>query len=126
MVRFYQCKECRDVVIPAMDREVYLNCCNGVMEEIHANTTDAAGEKHIPVVKEIENGVEISVGSVLHPSTEEHYIEWIYVELKNGGCQIRFEKNEEPRVVLPFSKSDIVAVYSYCNLHSLWKTGDLL
>lgn len=49
------------------------------LEEIKANTTDAAQEKHVPVVTIKDNVVEVSVGSVTHPMLDEHYITGIYI-----------------------------------------------
>ena len=55
------------------------------LEEIKANTTDAAQEKHVPVVTIKDNVVEVSVGSVTHPMLDEHYITGIYIETKLGA-----------------------------------------
>ena len=42
------------------------------MNEIAANTTDAALEKHVPVY-EIKDGiVKVTIGEVDHPMLEEH------------------------------------------------------
>ena len=49
------------------------------LTELTANTTDAAQEKHVPVVTIKENLIEVSVGSVAHPMLEEHYITGIYI-----------------------------------------------
>ena len=95
------------------------------LEPITANSKEAAVEKHIPVVEEGKEGVTIQIGSVLHPMTEEHYIEWIFVELKNGTLKINLNPGEEPKVTIPYHKEEILSVYSYCNLHGLWKTESL-
>ena len=58
---------------------VPIMCCGKPMEELVANTTDGATEKHVPVVDVKENSVTITVGEVLHPMTEDHYIMWINV-----------------------------------------------
>ena len=44
------------------------------MEEMKANTTDAATEKHIPIYKKVEDEIVVSVGEVEHPMEKEHYI----------------------------------------------------
>ncbi len=119
MVKFYYDKEEQVILLSMNDNH------SSRLEELVANTTEAAVEKHIPMVITKDHGTEIQVGSVLHPSLEEHYIEWIYVELKNGGLQIKFDCHEEPKTWIPYQKEEIVAVYSYCNLHGLWKLEDL-
>ena len=52
------------------------------MVELKANSTDAAGEKHVPVITVEGNKVHVVVGSVLHPMTEEHSIQFIALETK--------------------------------------------
>lgn len=52
------------------------------MNELVANTTEAAVEKHIPVVNIDGNKVKVQVGSTLHPMIPEYYIAWIYVVTK--------------------------------------------
>ena len=43
-MKFYQCKDCGSIVILG---EPNVCCING-WEELLPNTTDAAGEKHVP------------------------------------------------------------------------------
>ena len=43
--------------------------------ELIPNTTDAAGEMHVPVVEVSDDTVTVKVGSVEHPSLSSHYIE---------------------------------------------------
>lgn len=42
-------------------------------------------EKHVPAVTVEGDTVKVQVGSAVHPMLEEHHIEWIYLELENGG-----------------------------------------
>lgn len=92
------------------------------LASIHANTTDAAQEKHVPVVEVKGNKVEVSVGSVLHPMQDVHLIEGVFLETKKGGQFHLFSPGEEPKTVFTLSDGDEpVAVYEYCNLHGLWK-----
>ena len=69
------------------------------LEEIKANTTDAAQEKHVPVVTIKDNVVEISVGSVTHPMLDEHYITGIYIETKLGAQYRRLAPGMDPKAV---------------------------
>lgn len=39
-----------------------------VGEELIANTTDGAHEKHVPVIAIQNNEVKVAVGSIVHPS----------------------------------------------------------
>ena len=56
----YKCSECNnivEVIIPS-DKDL----CG--FEKIVENTTDAATEKHVPVVEKIEGGYRVTVGEV--------------------------------------------------------------
>lgn len=55
------------------------------MTELKANTSDGAGEKHVPVVQVEGSKVTVKVGEVTHPMLEEHHIAWIYLETSQGG-----------------------------------------
>ena len=92
------------------------------MKEIVANTVDAAQEKHVPVYTVNGNVVDVNVGSVAHPMTEEHLIEWVMLETEQGNQRKPLKAGQEPKVSFAISAGDKVkAVYAYCNLHGLWK-----
>lgn len=91
------------------------------MEEIVANTVDAAFEKHIPDVKIDGDTIHVQVGSVIHPMTEEHYIQWVLVETEKGIQRKDLKPNEEPVADFVIKDDKAIAVYAYCNLHGLWK-----
>ena len=97
-------------------------CCGKKMTELVPNTTEAATEKHLPVITKNENGtVEIVVGSTLHPMLPEHFIGWVAIETKEGWQ--RKPLAGEPKVSFSLTETDsLVAAYAYCNLHGLWKT----
>lgn len=91
-----------------------------VGEEVVANTTDGAFEKHVPVIEVAGDTVTVKVGSVEHPSLPEHYIEWILLVME-GGFQIRYLKpGMKPEAVFKIVEKPVEA-YEYCNLHGLWK-----
>ncbi len=92
-----------------------LVCCGQPMRLMVENSVDAAVEKHKPI---IEGGV-VKVGSILHPMSEEHYIEWIEGVGEDGVVAKKFLKSgDEPVVEFCFN---VVSARGYCNLHGLWK-----
>lgn len=105
------------------DSGVKVMCCGEEMGELVPNSTDAAQEKHVPVVTVADGKVAVQVGSTLHPMEEKHYIEWIYL-VTEGGCQARCLKpGDEPKAEFVLADGDkAVTVFAYCNLHGLWKT----
>lgn len=121
-LRFFRCKHCGNVVVKLLDKNVPVFCCGEKMEEIVANTTEAATEKHLPVVT-LNNGLlEVNVGSIPHPMEMEHYINFIVVETKNSYAIKTLTPKHAPKTTFYVGKEKVVAVYEYCNLHGLWKT----
>ena len=92
------------------------------MQELVPNTTDAAQEKHVPVVEVSGNKVTVTVGSVEHPMTPEHYIQWICLQTKQGNQRKELKPGEKPCACFTLCEGDeVVAAFEYCNLHGLWK-----
>ncbi|MBQ4052533.1 MAG: desulfoferrodoxin [Clostridia bacterium] len=120
--KFYICEHCGNMVGLVKDAGVPLVCCGQKMTYLEPNTTEAATEKHLPVVTVEGNEVRVEVGSVAHPMTAEHSIEWIYLQTTKGGQRKALAPNEAPVATFVLADEELVAVYAYCNLHGLWKT----
>ena len=120
-MKFLKCKKCGKVVNVLKASACETMCCGEAMVELKANTTDAAVEKHVPVVEKNGNSVEVKVGSVAHPMEEKHYIEWILLETKNANQFKMLNPGDEPKAVFALNDSDeVLNAYAYCNLHGLW------
>ena len=117
----YRCSICGNIV-EVLHEGAVLSCCGKPMELLKGNSTDGAYEKHVPVVEKVEGGFKVKVGAVEHPMTEEHYIQWVYVETENGGQRRAFRPGDTPEATFCTGEDKPVAVYAYCNLHGLWKT----
>lgn len=121
-VKFFICKHCGNLVGLIHEGGGQLVCCDDPMTELKANTTDAAQEKHVPVVEISGNTVTVKVGSVTHPMEEKHFIQWIYIQTEQGGQRKAFKPGDKPEAVFELTAGDkFVAAYEYCNLHGLWK-----
>lgn len=121
-MKFYICNHCKNIIGKIQDKGVPVVCCGEKMAELVPNTTEAATEKHIPVASAEGNLITVQIGSTLHPMTEEHLIQWVYLETEEGGQRKRLKAGDKPEVVFALSPSDKAkAVYAYCNLHGLWK-----
>ena len=120
--KFYICNHCGNIIAKVKDSGVPVVCCGEPMGEIVPGTTDAAVEKHVPEYS-VEGGlVKVKVGSVEHPMTPEHYIEWISLQTKEGNQRKALTPEDKPEACFAITDGDQVeAVYAYCNLHSLWK-----
>ena len=120
--KFYRCSHCGKIIAVVKETGVPVICCGEKMQEIVPNTVDAAQEKHVPVIEVKENLVTVKVGSVTHPMLDEHYIEWISLETKEGNQRKELKPGQKPQAEFMVCPDDEVeAVYAYCNLHGLWK-----
>ena len=120
--KFLRCRTCGRLVMALPGVESADCCGESTAELLTANTTDAAQEKHVPVIEAKGNQVTVKVGSVPHPMLEEHYIQWIYLQTKNGGQFRFFAPGDAPEATFTLAEDDVpVAAYEYCNLHGLWK-----
>ena len=117
MLRVYQCEKCGKTVISKDELKL-----EGWVE-LKAGSTDAAQEKHVPVVTKKCKSVKVDVGSVAHPMTAEHLIEWVALETAQGYQVKYLTAGSEPVCAFTLADGDeAVAVYAYCNLHGLWQS----
>ena len=92
------------------------------MNFLTANTTDAAQEKHVPQVTVDGKKISVKVGSVEHPMTDAHLIQWIYLQTKRGGQYVHLKASDKPEAEFIVADGDEpIAAYEFCNLHGLWK-----
>ncbi len=118
---FYKCDICGLVVGVLENENKHITCCGQNMRKIVAGEVEASGEKHIPVCEYDGKVLTVSVGSVLHPMEDKHFIEWIYVQTKNGGQRKILHAQDKPVAKFVFEDDEPICVYAYCNLHGLWK-----
>jgi superoxide reductase len=120
--KFFQCGVCGKMIAVVKDTVVPLMCCGRKMNELIPGTVEASAEKHIPVWSVEGNVVTVTVGSVIHPMAEEHFIEWISLQTKQGNQRKALKPGDTPTACFALCEGDEVeAAYAYCNLHGLWK-----
>ena len=119
-LEIYKCEVCGNIVEVIHAGVGELVCCGQPMKLQAENTTDAAREKHVPVIEKVPGGYRVKIGSVPHPMEEKHYIEWIEL-LADGKAYRQFLKPGEPPMAIFMVKSDKAVAREYCNLHGLWK-----
>ena len=116
----YKCELCGNIVEVLTGGDGELVCCGQPMTLLDEKTADAATEKHVPVIERAEDGCKVTVGSVPHPMTEDHYIEWIEL-LADGKAYRQFLKpGDAPEAVFNVDAAEVSA-REYCNKHGLWK-----
>jgi superoxide reductase len=116
----FQCEKCGSMVVALKDSQCDPACCGQPMKALSENTTDAAKEKHVPVIVKTPEGYKVSVGAVAHPMEADHYIEWI--ELIADGIAYRqyLKPGEKPEATFCV-QAGTVSAREFCNKHGLWK-----
>lgn len=117
---YYICKKCGNIIEFVNQRGPMVTCCNEIMEEMIINSTEASGEKHVPIYEVIENKIKVSVGEVIHPMEENHYINWIMLVSDKKTIRKYLKPGETPIVKFPYIKGSTIV--SYCNTHGIFKT----
>lgn len=119
-LQIYKCQVCGNIVEVVHASKGGLVCCNQPMALLAENSTDAATEKHVPVIEKIADGFKVTVGSVAHPMEEKHYIEWIEA-IADGKAYRKFLNPGDVAEAVFEIKADKITAREYCNLHGLWK-----
>lgn len=120
-VKFFKCEHCGNVAVKPFDSGVPLVCCGDKMQELTANTVDAAVEKHVPDVTVDGNAIHVQIGSTIHPMVDEHFITFICLVTEKGYQFAPLKPGVEPIADFIVAAGDKpVKVYEYCNLHGLW------
>ena len=116
----YRCPVCGNIVEVLNAGTGELVCCGKPMILLKENTTDAAQEKHVPVVEKTSNGYHVRVGSVEHPMLNEHYIQWIELLTPKSVLRCELKPGCKPEATF-ITNEECLCAREYCNLHGLWK-----
>ena len=121
-MKLFKCEKCGNIIAMVHESGAPVVCCGEKMVELVPNTTDAAQEKHVPVISLDGQKVTVTVGSVDHPMMEEHYITFIMLETRQGRQRKVLSPGQAPKAEFMICADDeVVAAYEYCNLHGFWK-----
>ncbi len=119
----YKCNICGNIAEILHSGAGQLVCCGERMELMSEKSTDAGIEKHLPVTEQKDNGVTVKVGSVPHPMEDNHYIEWIEINVGEKEGKKFLQPGDAPEVEfdIKVSPDSEITARAYCNVHGLWK-----
>lgn len=119
LLEIYKCEHCGNIVEIVHGGGAPLVCCGEEMKQLTENTVDAAKEKHVPVIEIGDGIVKVTVGSVLHPMEEKHYIEWIELVADGRVYRQALKPGDVPTATFNITATSLTA-RELCNLHGLW------
>lgn len=118
-IEFYRCGTCGNVLARMKGDHLSRACCSKTLTKLETNITNGAPEEHIPVITRTGSDIRVVVGSVLHPMLPEHHIEWIALDSGVKTDIVYLKPDTKPQTEFADVSSGVV--YTYCNLHGLWK-----
>lgn len=120
---YYKCDTCGRVVAELEGGAGILECCKTPMRKIEPKRDDSKDlkEKHLPTYVRKKDKIIVKVGNILHPSTKDHYIEWVSIVTNKGVYVKQLTSKDKPEVTFNVDEDeDIEEISSYCNLHALY------
>ena len=109
---FYRCEKCGNMVTVVNNGGGTLTCCGQAMTKLEANSTNAAPEKHVPVISKENGKIQVTVGSVLHPMTAEHFIEWIALVTDEKVDIVYLKPGMEPKAEFLYNAEQEEEIYT--------------
>ena len=111
-VSFYRCEKCGNMVASVKVGGGTLACCGQPMTKLVANSTDASKEKHVPVAVRDGIKIKVTVGSIEHPMTAEHYIEWIALAVGKQVEIKHLQPGMAPKAVFTYDSSENQIIFT--------------
>ena len=122
-MQIFKCELCDNMVEVVHGGAGELVCCAKLMKHMVDDTVDAAKEKHVPIIEKNSDVYIVKVGSIEHPMTGEHYIEWVELSADNMVYKQYLKPGIKPQAELNLKVNKVVA-RAYCNLHGLWEASN--
>jgi superoxide reductase len=120
--QIYKCNICGNIAEILHKGSGSLVCCNQEMELMDEKSEDSSVEKHVPFIKRENGAYVVIVGkNALHPMEENHFIEWIELNVDDAIYRKFLKPGNEPKAVFEVPEGEIVQAREHCNLHGLWK-----
>lgn len=117
----YKCAKCNNVVMFLDAGSCTPTCCAESMVKLDEQTADATKEKHVPIIKKVDGGYTVTVGSTHHPMLDNHWIQWVELVVDATRMFVELSPGDTPEAFFSCAHGTAVSAREYCNLHGLWK-----
>ncbi len=119
----FRCSICGNIVEILHAGKGELVCCGKPMELLEPKSEDPdVGEKHVPVLDDKGDVINVKVGGVSHPMNEDHYIEFIELIVNDKVYRKFLKPGDEPEVEFGVGDKGSVSARAYCNIHGFWES----
>ena len=95
-----------------------IKCCGEKMQIIEPNLEGASLEKHMPTYEKKGDYIYVKLNHVME---EEHYIKFISLVTEHEEFTLKLEPSF-PAAEAKFPYIPVSIIYSYCNIHGIYKT----
>ncbi|MCQ2971353.1 MAG: desulfoferrodoxin [archaeon] len=122
MANFVKCDKCGSILGMFVKGEGEV--CSPDLLEIPVQTEGDKAPKHKPVVEVDGDKLTVKVGEVAHPMDDDHYIQFVAVEIGSELYAKCFKPGDvaEATFTIGADKSADAVAYAFCNLHGLWSS----
>jgi len=121
-----KCNICGNIIEVLHAGEGQLVCCGQPMEKMTEKEFDEGTEKHLPVIERSGNVIKATIGKIIHPMEEEHYIEWIEVTVGSISYKRFLRPGQLPEIRIETPDIGEVVARAYCNVHGLWASNKVI
>ncbi|MFA6252012.1 MAG: desulfoferrodoxin [Candidatus Paceibacterota bacterium] len=121
-----KCNVCGNIVEILHAGAGQLVCCGQPMEKMAEKEFDEGTEKHLPVIERSGNSIRATIGKIIHPMEEEHFIEWIEVTVGSISYRKFLRPGQLPEIKIETLDIGEVIVRTYCNVHGLWASNKVI
>jgi len=121
----FRCEVCGHVIQVHHEGGGTLVCCNQPMVEMKEKSKEEGLEKHVPIIEFREDKIMVSVGDVLHPMEENHYIEFVELIIDEERYIQYLKPRQDPIVAFKIPDTyEKIEARAYCNVHGLWSSEE--
>ena len=123
MAKILKCNDCGSIIEVLVEGDG--NACDSHMLEIPVQTEGEKAPKHKPVVEIDGDNVTVKVGEVTHPMDDDHYIQFLVVNVGMEQYAKCFKPGDVPEATFTIGADKIaegVVALEFCNQHGLWSS----
>lgn len=122
-MKFYMCSKCNQMYFSEDKASDNLVCCEEKVEELVPIEIGDVLDHHGIVIRKTGNFVNISINDK-HPMIETHFIKFIALQTNEGFQYKELDYLKERKTTFILSNTEtIIQIYTYCNIHMLFRHG---